>query len=260
MNVRDYSKHPHNGVLNTPFQIALRDPIQEVNLPLLPGSADVRFWSNFAVPADDQGDEPSCVGRAWAGWIECMVRRYVGVHAIPPGWQIDARAIWKRGRNMFWNGDLKGGLWLNQGLAAAVDLGILPPNTIPVRIASNWDSIGAALLQTPCVQAHAVSKGWYASNKENGCLDHVPAPDAGAHGFHCTLLLERLTRESAKFYLFENSWGADWGWQGLGLMTEKLWTWSIMANGLYTASLGSDLTAWRGWEKHLVQEGAGNGR
>lgn len=253
MNDRNYSNHPLNGVFPLPDIAANRLPMVVSAPALLPGSCDVRYWSDYATPADDQGPEPSCVGRAWAGWVECMVRRYIGVRAIPPGFQIDARAIWRRGRELFWGGSLTGGLWIPQGLQAAVDIGVLPPGSTAVRIGLDWASVGASLCQTPLVQAHAVSEGWYNPSAENGCLDHAASPDAGRHGYHCTLLLDRMTRES-KFYLFANSWGTQWGWNGLGLIEVRLWARSLMNNGLFSASIPGDFSSWRGWEKHVVKE------
>lgn len=219
---------------------------------IIPALANIPFWSRYACPADDQGQEPSCVGRAWAGWAEIMLRAYVSPSAIPAGCQIDARKIWVRGREMFWGGDLNGGLYLHQGLAAAVDLGIFPPGTQPVKVEASIEAIGAALTQSPLVQAHIVSAGWYKPLAENGYIPLNDPPDIGRYGAHCTLLLERAWQRNSCFCLLENSWGRGWGWNGLGLMAFERWAESLCPNSLYSAQAPL-LQMWRGWEKFVVQ-------
>lgn len=243
---------PLAGVMSCPDAQAPDCGVIERRSAIIPATVNVPFWSRYACPADDQGQEPSCVGRAWAGWVEIMIRAYISPTAIPFGWQIDARAIWRRGREMFWGGTLTGGLYLHQGLAAAVDLGILPPGTAPIRVDGSMESLGAALVQAPVVQANVVSAGWYDPLHENGYISHNKPPDAGKYGLHATLLLERAWQHDRCYCLLQNSWGTDWGWQGLGLMGYRSWFDSLAANSLYSAQTPG-WPRWRGWSKHVVK-------
>jgi hypothetical protein len=222
---------------------------------ILPGSAGTPLrWSDYVLPADDQGQQPSCVGRAWAGWIEAMVRRYVGKDAFPQGCQVDARSIWQRGREMFWGGSLDGGLMLDQGGQACIDLGLLPAGTRLVRVDRDWAAVGEALLATPLIQAHGIGRGWYAVSSQSGCLDHVFAPDPGRYGYHCTLCVERMMQGNQKWICLQNSWGTSWGFYGYGLMRLDLWTDSLIPSGLWTAILppAFSVQSWSAWRGFLV--------
>jgi hypothetical protein len=245
-----HAHEPLAGVLPTPPEVSAGIPLLRYSIPLLPESAPVRGWTDDAVPSDDQRNEPSCVGRAWAGWYECMLRRYVSPAAIPAGMQLDASAIWRRGREMFWGGRMDGGLHVHQGCEAAVALGVLPPGSRVVRVTDDWGSIGVALTLSPIVQAHAVGASWYRPDRANGYVPDEPA-DPTRYGYHCTLLLERLVQDGAKYLLWANSWGA-WGWHGLGLMALRPWTDALMPSSLHTAQLPDNWEAWDGWKEHLV--------
>ena len=239
-----------NGVLAAPAAEVAGHARLSTGIPLLPGSAEIRGWSEFANPSDDQGNEQSCVGRAWAGWLECMIRRYIAQSAIPVGAQIDAHRIWARGREMFWGGSLDAGLYVHQGLAAMVDLGLVPPDTVPMRVTEESVSMAQVLLSTPVVWAHMVSQAWYTADPVNGGI----APDIAPSGLgaHCTLYLERLVQDGNGWCLLANSWGADWGYYGLGLLRETNAIDYRLPNSFYTARIPDGWEKWRGWEKHLL--------
>ena len=247
----DRKNIPFNGVIEAPPGEVEKHPRLSSGIPLLPGSAEIRGWSEFADPSDDQGQESSCVGRAWAHWLECMLRRYVAQSAIPFGQNLDARKIWARGREMFWGGDLTGGLFVHQGLLAMIDLGIVPDGSIAMRVTEETMSASQVLLSTPVVWAHNVSAAWYTPDPVSGCIDPGVAPDG--IGAHCTCYLERLVQKGIGFCLFENSWGGGWGWHGLGVMLEEDAIDYRLANSFYTARLPDNWATWRGWEKYLIQ-------
>jgi hypothetical protein len=181
-----------------------------------------------------------------------MIKRFADGKAFADGWQLNGHAVWVHGREMYWNGDLTGGLYLPQGLNAMRDLGIIPPETRLVRVASDWDSVGFALLETPIVQGHAIHKGWFTASHENGCIDHEPMA-SGSNGYHCTMRIARLMQESFRFYALENSWGDDWAYNGYGVMTDAEDREGLMDDGLYTAKMPENWTAWTGWEKFLIK-------
>jgi hypothetical protein len=184
-----------------------------------------------------------------------MVRRWQTPFAIPPGYQVHGESIWRSGRELFWSGNLGGGLYLPQGFAAAVDLGLLPPDARLVKVGKGWDAVNAALARSPLVQAHYTHPGWFQADTVSGCIDHEPAPDRSAA--HATLLVATLERPDVsgaptRWRVLLNSWGAQRGRFGLFTMTEAEWAEGVMADGLYTAEI-PDLAAWDGWKKGLVR-------
>lgn len=217
----------------------------------LVGAAPATNWFEWLAPTTNQRGE-SCVGQAWANWMECMLRRYVGKAALAPGEQLDGWAIWKKGREMFWNGSLDGGLYLAQGFAAAVELGILPCAARLARVSPHAADLAAALADTPLVQGHLVHEGWYRPLPLNGCLDHAPAPTDAAGG-HATLLAGVLRQRGGLYWPFLNSWGADWGWNGLGLMSTEEWQEGWIGDGPVTAILPRGWETHRGWREHIVR-------
>lgn len=217
-----------------------------------PDDAPLAAWFNHCLPATNQNG-PSCVGQAWANWLELMLRCYVGRGVLAPGEQIDGEAIWRRGRELFWGGTLDDGLYLSHGFHAMLDLGILPPGTELVQVAQDWRSIGRALLHTPLVQGHVVHEGWLHPDPRNGCLDHAPAPVGNGAG-HATLCVGRLVKDGQRYRAGQNSWGTSWGWHGLFVLTDEEDAEGRMNDGPYTAVLPDDWTSYPGWRKAVTRQ------
>ena len=208
-------------------------------------------WHKYAVPSINQHG-PSCCGQAWANWFEMMLRRYVGMAALQPGEQIDGYAIWKRAREMFYDGKLTGGLFLGQGFAAMVELGIVPPDTTIIDLYPHIAILIEALQSTPCVQGHIVSKGWYEPSPVNGCLDHSKLPEP-RDGGHATCLMDPTRKEQWIFLASQNSWGPDYGLNGYFLMTYEYWSRCHIGEGPCTAKLPKGWEKWDGWKKHVTR-------
>jgi len=214
--------------------------------------ADIRevTWFRWCIPTYNQvGD--SCVGHSWANWIECMLRRKIGMNSVPKGLQIDGHAIWKRGREMFWGGKLNGGLYLDQGCKAAVDLGILSPTAVPKRIDRIASAQALQLVDTPLVVGHGVHAGWYNPSPENGCIDHAPRPDGS--GYHATLRVGILYQGDYWYYAGQNSWGPDWGWRGYFLMTTAEDQEGAMQDSPYTCADPGGPLFGSNWIRYLVK-------
>jgi len=211
-------------------------------------------WFEYCVPTYEQ-DGASCVGHAWANWLELAVRRYQSREALLYGEQIDGARIWRRGRELFWRGDLSDGLYVHQGFHAMLDLGLLPPAARLRQVAPDWASVCAAMAAAPLVQAHRVHQGWQAPNRINGCLDHryYPAADAGCH---CTLRVGCLVQRERRFYASLNSWGPGWGWNGLFVMDEAEDAEGLLPESLYTVDLPAGWARhWIGWRRAIVRKG-----
>lgn len=207
-------------------------------------------WQNWAVPTINQNG-PSCCGQAWANWMEMMVRRYIGMDALKEGEEIDGYAIWKRAREMFYNGSLAGGLSLNEGFEAMLDMGILPPGSMLVDIAPLTDAICLALQETPLVQGHIVHSGWYDPNPENGCIDHTGHPGPGDGG-HATCLIGHTIQKGRIYFVSQNSWGKDYGMAGYFTMSEDEWFEGYIGQGPCTASMPDGWEKWDGWRKFVT--------
>jgi hypothetical protein len=239
-----------NGALPVPASSLTTTPgvpTCELTLPPL-NDVPLYSWIRYVLPSEQQRG-PCCVGMAWANWLEAMLRHWAP-HVLPRGtWQLDGERVWRRGRELFWKGDLEGGLYPSQGFAALLDLGWIPPDSRLRKIGSNWAAVGAALLAGPICQGHHVHAGWYRPAPENGCLDHAPVPTEG-DGYHETLLIGRAVQirdgEATRFFQGLNSWGNAWGWHGCYLMTEAEWREGLMPDGLYTADV-CNLAGWPGW-------------
>lgn len=219
-----------------------------------PAASDIRevTWFESCIPTYNQQGE-SCVGQSWANWIECVARKRLGHAVIPRGLQVDGEAIWKRGRAMFWGGKLDGGLYLDQGVLAAVDLGIFPAGARPVRVDCAASAQSAQLTRTPLVVGHAVHAGWFKPSPENGCIDHAPKP-TGADGYHATLRVGILHQGGIWFYAGQNSWGADWGWRGYFLMAASEDFEGAMQDSPWTCQLPQNEIVGPKFREYLVKK------
>jgi len=212
--------------------------------------APLLCWFRQCLPTYNQNG-PSCVGHAWANWLELMLRRYSETEPFQPGEQISGEHIWLRGRDMFYT-NRKGGLTIRQGFEAMRNLGYIPPEATLLAVLPNWICVGYALQSTPLVQAHNVHPGWDQPDPASGCIDHSYTPTV-ADGYHATLRIGRLVQNGKRFYVGQNSWGPNWGWHGLFVMTESEDAEGIMTDGPYTANLPSGWTAWEDWRKGKIK-------
>jgi Papain family cysteine protease len=208
-------------------------------------------WYDYSVPTINQLG-PSCCGQAWANWMEMMLRRYVGKDCLQPGEEIDGRAIWAKGRELFYGGAQTGGLYLGQGFAAMIALGMIPPKSQLLDVDPSIDAMAAQLQKTPMVQGHVVCEGWYHPNPENGCLDHSTRPGPGDGG-HATCLMGLSVKNNTVFWVAQNSWGTDYGWKGYFLMTDSMWKTGYLGEGPCTAALPDGWEQFDGWKQYVTR-------
>jgi hypothetical protein len=227
--------------------IADSKPVPVVASESTVDDGDVSWFAECSPTYNQNG--PSCVGQGWANWCELMVRRYIDPKAFKGGWQIEGEAIWRKARQMYYGGNMDGGLALNEGFLAAKELGIFPESAQSVRVANDWNTIRQALKLTPLVQGHHVHYGWDQPSTGNGCIDHAPIP-TDSDGYHCTLRVAALMQGITQFYSLLNSWGPSWGWKGIGVMTAAEDQEGIMRGGLLTAN-GFSMSEFTGWKKYL---------
>lgn len=211
-------------------------------------------WYDWIVPTYSQQYD-SCVGHAWANWLEAMLRRYVRKSIIGQDRQINGDWIWMQARKKHWGGVLKGGIFIAQGFEAMIDLGWLPPDAILVEVPGDFSSYNDALALTPVVQGHEVTADWLDAAHDNGCIPPRYKPMVRGGG-HATLGIATARQDGALYRVLENSWGEDWGWHGLGLMTDEFWLTTTLDDAVYTAALpdGRDWSelASLGWKDALI--------
>lgn len=231
-----------SGPASRSFQAGMaRDPLND--------------WYRDIVPTYNQHYD-SCVGHAWANWMECMLRRYVRRDSIPENRQINGDWIWMNARKKHWGGVMKGGIFIPQGFEAMVDLGWIPPDASLVEVPADFGNYNRALAATPLVQGHQVTAGWFDASRENGCIAHTYKTAMSAGG-HCTLGISVAVKEGVPYRGLLNSWGPDWGWNGIGLMTDEYWLDTALDDVVYTVApppgRGWDcLTQCTGWKDALI--------
>jgi len=209
-------------------------------------------WTNHTIVTDNQHNLPACAGFATANWIECVIRREIGHNAIRPREQIDGEAIWRKARQMFWSHEPvdAGGLFMDQGFRAAIELGILPRDTEVVASRMSVSTLAAELRKTPVLQGTSVSNGWTNPSRENGQIpDVLPDPNGG----HATCIIGVLRQEDTDYVLFQNSWGPSWGMGGYGLLTAQQWE-QCLISPLTTARLPWDFVNHDGWRDFIVRK------
>lgn len=203
-------------------------------------------WYDYAIPTYAQQYD-SCVGHATANWIELMVRRFVGRDAIPDGMQLDGDAIWKRGRQLFYDGSLNDGLLMPHGFGAAIEMGVLPEKSKVVTLRADLNAVAAALLDTPVLQGTSVHAGWETPSRENGSIPILlNDPTAG----HATCIIAQAAQDAARGLVFQNSWG-DWGRHGYGLLREDQWEDALLDYPV-TCALPEGWTDFDGWKQLLI--------
>lgn len=188
------------------------DGLSKVSVPKDDGT--MRDWYNEGVPTDAQR-LPSCVGRAVAQMLMALFRRN-GRRV-----KIDGDAIWRRGREMFYGGDMSGGLLLHQGVFAAESLGLLRKGEYEIfRPANDLAEIDRYLSISPLVQGTATWPAWDRPNPVNGQIARgTPNRNAG----HATVIFDVQKRNGRYYNIFANSWGRSWGRHGYGILTEAMY-------------------------------------
>lgn len=238
---------------------------------------DAFCWWNWAHPVCDQGQDPSCVGRAYAAWLRLMLVRYLRVE-FHENEHLDGRAIWAKGREMYAEGDLSDGLQLDEGFMAMRELGMIPQTAYLGEVEPSWPAIAAQLTKTPMITGNVVHEGWFEPDGATGCIDHRPAPTArdGGHATCITAALVNadsggraaqaaLTRppvaatlsrtageEPRRFFGLEGSWGKDWPLHGNHILSESEYDEGHLA-GPVTIVMPDGWEKFTGWEKYVVK-------
>lgn len=156
---------------------------------------------------DDQGQEGACAIFALASWYEIMRGESISNE--------DCFAAYRKALDLAYRPD-GDGLSFEEAFAGAQ--------------AANWfdldESINAeasleALAEQPLLAGYEVTPAWDNVSPQ-GCLDHrTTGPSRGGHAV-CIVGHGSIGYDPHRWVWIENSWGLDWGWNGIGVMEENL--------------------------------------
>jgi hypothetical protein len=212
-------------------------------------------WFEWIVPTCIQNGN-TCGGECWANWLEPMIRRYVGLKAIPAGMQLNGYAVWFEAKQLFYNKCLAGGITLAEGFVAMKSLGWIPEDTELVTVKEDIDSINVALEMTPVVHAGVVTEGWFWANPKNGCIEDDFRYARGGTMGHAFVIVGVLRKNGKRFVTIDPSWGERYGWYGLATMSELMLNAITLLGGPCTATIEGGwetrLKTHAGWEKGLI--------
>jgi hypothetical protein len=202
-------------------------------------------WLRWVNPSDDQGDDTSCVLRAYAGHAEAIARR-AGV--FPRGRQISVRRAYDRVMYGLYSGIDRGGMTLADGLYGSLGEGILPPGT-RLHYARELSGVRSLLRHGPPLIAMQVTRGWWRVAR-NGWTD--PLADRTVIGAHCMLLVAILEDRGEPYILVQDWQGPELGWHGC-----RVFHWSAFE--LFSDRRGACLPVrppgtegWLGWGELLT--------
>ena len=145
----------------------------------------------------DQGDTGHCVGFGWAGWVDAT--------PVPGGYQnADGHALYYECKILDGEPRAETGSTVRSGALAVRERGRLAAFAFArdVDEVDQWiDAKGSVVVGTT-----------WTDDMFHPDADGYVKPTGASAGGHCYLMLDRLEAEDA--YLFQNSWGVDWGLNG----------------------------------------------
>lgn len=209
-------------------------------------------WHQHLSVSDEQ-HEGSCVGRGYANRLEMAIHQ-----ATEEKVQLDAYAIWKRGRELFHKGTLNGGLAVRQGLDACYDLGIIGQSAAEAEgVPLYAEAIHGALMKAPLIQGHTAHDGWAPENlnPENGAIDESQPYTWGTNG-HCTVTIAWSPHGGRQMIGSANSWGTDYGpLGGVFFMTIEHWLATALDNPIMLLIDPDWWTKSKVWRKYVIAPG-----
>ena len=135
---------------------------------------------------------------------------------------------------------MDGGLTMQQGIDAVIDLGLYPPDTACERIDPLALSLLGALEYSPVVQGTWTWPGWRRPHELSGYVGRM----TGFGGGHATLVCAIDSNSGYWTPVFLNSWGPAWGRYGFGTLT--LQQFEVVQLALPLAiRVGEDFARWK---------------
>ena len=208
-------------------------------------------WVSWVIPAESQNG-PSCGGHGIANFKEVMLRRFHKEGKVPfCMWQqIDGDAIWKYARIKYYDGDMNGGLTIEDAFNAALEMGIFVKGSELKTISRHEAMTSDQFLKTPFIDGHDVS-GWCSNGlRDNGQVFEGGMPNGT--GGHCTLHVSRMTQNNQNFWQNLNSWGSTFGWHGLFITSEWFDKFTGLEDVMYYVVEPEGWENDDGWRKYII--------
>jgi hypothetical protein len=190
-------RHPFNDIRNRSMGFVLQE-----EQPVVPY---YKVWKHGIIL--DQGEEGACVGFSWQAWENSKPIGY----ALQQG--ADAAFAWyNRAKQLDpWQGEDYEGTSVLAGAKVAKERGGINS----YLFANSFEELEVWLLSKGPV---VVGSDWFNSMDKVSYDGFVQVrPESGARGGHAYLL---LGKNKAGNYVFQNSWGEEYGKGGLFLMSE----------------------------------------
>lgn len=168
--------------------------------------ADVSWLPRCRV-GDNQGSDGACVIFAFASWAE-IVHGYIIADE-------DCHRVYQQTLARLHRPD--GGLTFEEGFEAARAAMWLPGASGILQVPDL-----TLLVDQPILGAYEITPAWDRTNAA-GCLDHRAT--GNTRGLHAVVVVAHGELEkfpSVRWVYVENSWGREWGWNGVGVMSESL--------------------------------------
>jgi len=186
------------------------DVILSAHRPAYPSpSIDGEEWSwlDRARVGDNQGQNPACTMFALANWAEVIHGIKLSDAQIVQAWRQTAARV----------GRPDGALTYPEAFDGARRAGWLPK--AQQIVSASGLAIGRG---QPLLAAYAIVPAWDYVSAE-GCLLHDPAFAGPISSYHAVLVVNVGRVQSGPVrVVFQNSWGIDWGKNGLGQMSLDL--------------------------------------
>ena len=237
----NYARDFVAGVIPTPPDLRAGDlPDWALAQPLASGSNNDWFDETVATTAQKL---PSCVGRATAQLLMMVIRRQYGRDAIPVGSWINGDAIWASRRRRQYDGDMSGGLQVHEGLEEAAALGLFDGIRYGiVRFNPSPAALDQMLRHMPVLVGAGTHQGWGRTSRQNGQIPFdLPNPYLG----HAIVVGDVQFRSDETYIRGPNSWGLDWGKDGMWCMTDGQFAQSLISDAVTLYLPDGIGTAWR---------------
>jgi hypothetical protein len=226
----------------------LKEPLEKITLessiPMFSSYHPIEYYHRVS-PADQQTLQ-SCESNSFCGVIESWINYY---HKCKV--QLDYNLIYHKAREKFWNDDDSGGLILGQSASVALDLGLLPPDTIIERIPLNLDQIYLALGRGPLQVGYNISDGWRLDNLSKGGAINEDFPLQRNAG-HAVALMGLAIQSQIPHHIVLNSWGSYGSMNGFLAMTAD-YSVNSMLDRPISIIPGKMFADFGGWKKFVKE-------
>ena len=169
-------------------------------------SGDAVSWLPRCRVGDDQGKIGACAMFSMASWVEIMYERSISDQEVVDVYEDELRRL----------GQQTDGLFFPQAFEGAKAAGWLPNHKRIVQV-SNLKRLSEA----PILGGYVVTPAWSETNGA-GCFPESAGTEN--QGYHAVVIVAHGAINGVQggpWVYIENSWGLEWGWNGIGLMSES---------------------------------------